>query len=351
MAHTCPNCGATGIPNEALRCPCGADLADDATPDVVIELVQPDAEPSHLDAPSPSGGGRRRVLRYAIGAVVVGLVAAFVVVSSGGDLDVLSVASSAVTTPTSQPARVSTTTSVTEPASTTTSITSTTTSITVASAPPASVTIPVDSAPAVPGAVAALLGEVGILDHDDFTGDLDRWDLVGYAGLWETLPGRIIVGTRTTTAGGGLRSNFAIEPGTAVVLRISYSVRTAAKTFLDSGTVGDRDYRRFGLRMGADWQPEAVVSEHYDGAVEITGFAPIGDLVPKAGNEYYVVLAVDDGGTLAFGVWPVDGFGYAIEIRDLGAPWAGRSWRVHAGVDEGILSVFEFWLVEYGGID
>jgi len=147
-----------------------------------------------------------------------------------------------------------------------------------------------------------------------------------------------------------LLSNFAVVPGTAVVLRVSYSVRTAAKAFLDSGAVGDSGYRRFGLRMGADWHADAVVAEHYSGATELTELDPVGDLVPRPGQEYYVILAVDESGTLGFGVWAVGSDAYAIEIRDYGDPWATRSWRMHAGVDEGILNIFEFWLVEFSSI-
>ncbi len=195
-----------------------------------------------------------------------------------------------------------------------------------------------------------MLSDTRILDYDDFTEDSDRWDFAGFAGRWETLPDRIIVGTRTTIAGGGLRSNFAVLPGTAVVLRVSYSVRTTALALLDAGAVGDSGYRRFGLRLGAEPNPDAVVSEHYEAKEEVTGLASIPDLVPKVGREYYVMLAVADAGTLAFGVWPVDGDGSAIEIRDFGVRWSGRTWRMHAAVDEGILSVFEFWMIEFSDI-
>jgi len=195
-----------------------------------------------------------------------------------------------------------------------------------------------------------LLRDTRILDYDDFAKESDRWDFAGFAGRWETLPDRIVVGTRTTTAGGGLRSNFAVPPGTAVVLRVSYSVRTAAVALLDAGAVGDSGYRRFGLRIGAEPNPDAVVSEHYEATEEVTGLASIPDLVPQVGHEYYVMLAVADTGTLAFGVWPVDGDGSAIEIRDFGELWSGRTWRMHVGVEEGILSVFEFWMVEFSDI-
>ncbi len=342
MKRTCLNCGATDIPDDALVCSCGSgDLAAGAVPEVLIELVAPET-----DAWWPPETARSRVLRYSVAAVVVGFVVAVVINSSHGDLGALTVAPSD-TAPGQQPIAVATTTTPT-----TASITSTTmsTTSTTAETPSSSGTVPSVSPSAIPPAITSLLSETRVLDHDDFTDDLDRWDLAGFAGRWETLPGRIVVGTRTTAAGGGLLSDFAIEPGTAVMLRTSFSVRTAAKAFLDSGAVGDSGYRRFGLRMGAEWHAEAVVTEHYEGATELTDLAPVGDLVPRVGQEYYVVLAVDDDGTLAFGVWPVDGAGHAVEIRDYGASWAARSWRMHVGVDEGILNVFEFWLVGFSSV-
>jgi len=347
MTHTCPSCGANGIPEDALVCSCGASLVDDTRPEVLLERIPPDAEPPHIDSPRPAGRSRRRVLRYGIGVIVVVLVAVVVVISSRGDFDALSSALPG-TSPTTSPAPLVSTTST--PEATTTSSVAITTSTTTALRPPPQVILPAGSTPAVPGQVAALLRDTALVDYDDFTEDSDRWSLDGFAGRWELLSDRIIVGTRTTIGGGGLLSNFAVEPGTAVVFRISYSVRTKAQALLVSGTVGDSEYRRFGFRMGAEPNPDAVVTEHYEGAVEITGLFSVPDLVPEVGHEYYVMLAVEEGGTLALGVWPVDGDGSAIEIRDFGASWAGRSWAVHIGVREGILNVFEFWMVEFSSI-
>ncbi len=347
MTHTCPSCGATGIPEDALVCSCGASLVDDTRPEVLVELILPDAEPPHIDSPHPAGISRRRVVRYGIGIVVALLVAVVVVISSRGDFDALSSAVPGASPNASQVPLVSTTST---PEATTSSSVATTTSTTTALRPPPQVILPTGSTPVVPDPVASLLRDTALVDYDDFTEDSDRWDLDGFAGRWEMLPDRIIVGTRTTIGGGGLLSNFAVEPGTAVVFRISYSVRTKAQALLVSGAVGDVGYRRFGLRMGGEPDPDAVVTEHYEGAEEITGLVSLPDLVPEAGHEYYVMLAVEEGGTFALGVWPVDGIGSAIEIRDFGVSWARRSWAVHIGVREGILSVFEFWMVQFSTI-
>ncbi len=347
MTHTCPSCGATGIPEDALVCSCGASLVDDTRPEVLVELIPPDAEPPHVDSPRPADLSRRRVLKYGTGVVAAAIVAVVVVISSQGDFDALPSAAGTSSSTSTSPV-VSTTTATSEP--TTSSSAATSSSTTTALRPPPQVILPTGSAPAVPGQVAALLRDTELLDYDDFAEESERWDFAGFAGRWEMLPDRIIVGTRTTIGGGGLRSNFAVVPGTAVVVRISYSVRTAAQALLDSGAVGDSGYRRFGLRMGAEPNPDAVVSEHYEATAEVTGFASIPDLVPEVGHEYYVMLAVGDEGTLAFGVWPVDGDGSAIEIRDFGVLWSGRSWRMHVGVREGILNVFEFWMVEFSSL-
>ena len=330
-----------------MVCSCGSPLVDDTQPEILVELIPPDAEPPHINSPPPAGRLGRGVSRLGIGIVVAALVVAAIVISSRGDFDALPIA--AGTSPsTSQAPLVSTTTSTSE--SNTSPSAVTTTSTTTALLPPPQVTLPTGSTPTVPNPVTTLLRDTALVGYDDFIAESDRWDLDGFAGRWETLPDRIIIGTRTTTGGGGLLSNFAVEPGTAVVFRVSYSVRTKAQALLVSGAVEDSGYRRFGLRMGAEPDPDAVVTEHYEGAVEITGLVSVPDLVPKVGHEYYVMLAVEEGGTLAFGVWPVDGDGSAIEIRDFGASWSRRSWSVHIGVREGILSVFEFWMVEFSSI-
>lgn len=348
MTHTCPSCGATGIPEDALVCSCGAPLADDVRPEVLVELIPPDAEPPHIDAPPSADRSRRRVVRYGIGVMVSVLVAVMVVISSRGDFDALPGAIPGTSSSTPQAPLASTATSTIEP--TTSSSVAASTSTTTALRPPPQVILPTGSTPVVPEPVATLLRDTAILDYDDFTEESDRWSLDGFAGRWEMLPDRIIVGTRTTIGGGGLLSNFAVEPGTAVMFRASYSVRTKAQALLVSGAVGDSGYRRFGLRMGAEPDPDAVVTEHYEGAVEITGLVSLPDLVLEAGHEYYVMFAVEEGGTFALGVWPVDGDGSAIEIRDFGASWARRSWAVHIGVREGILNVFEFWMVQFSSI-
>jgi len=237
------------------------------------------------------------------------------------------------------------------PEETTATITTTTTAPTTATSPAEPTPLPLEPLPDV---VGSFVTGVEIVDYDD----LSR--LSGVVTVDGEL-GRTEDGLRITgfePDGGSAAfvhgSPGDLSEGDAIVFRFSYEPDTSLVFVLENHTTfATPGYHRFGFRMGAEWQPDTVLSEHWDGEAEITGFAPVGDLLLTPGAEdtqYVALIALAEGGRFVLGVWQdAATLTRVVDEREFGEGWQ-EGFGFYLAVESGTLTLHEHWRIEFDGV-
>ncbi|MCU0520969.1 MAG: hypothetical protein MUF84_09785, partial [Anaerolineae bacterium] len=189
-------------------------------------------------------------------------------------------------------------------------------------------------------------GHVG-LSHTDGLGQLVGVDeaLVDWVdafGNGTVLDGWGVSGNATETGGSAkitgngswshyvyraLAGRAADDQGIVVSLKHDPgSVESAV--FVDSGTWGQPDFRRFGLRITGS----SISVDRYIGTTQ----SQTALMVLATGVWYRVLLKIDDDGTATVVVWERDNPGVRAVLRETRGEYAGRNWKfmtqVHTGV-------------------
>jgi YD repeat-containing protein len=121
----------------------------------------------------------------------------------------------------------------------------------------------------------------------------------------------------------------SVADGTAArfVFRLN-STSAAATLFLDSGTWGQADYRRWGLYIGGG----TLYRDRYEGTVNNT--AALMSL--QANTWYEALLVLDSADQYRVAVWKHDDPVVRADLAEAHTNWGGTSWRFTSQVKTGV---------------
>jgi endonuclease/exonuclease/phosphatase family metal-dependent hydrolase len=150
-----------------------------------------------------------------------------------------------------------------------------------------------------------------------------------YSNYWDGL--LRVYGTEDWQAG----ANWSkyIPEGSGMMLDFKYDPASEFNIFLEHGAWATPEFRKFGPIIGADGQ---LYADMWQGETPLGGDSWAGISKPKPDTWYRLLLLAGKDASLRGFVWEIaDPSNLAAYEREMGADWAGLTWRLSTGANRG----------------
>ena len=144
---------------------------------------------------------------------------------------------------------------------------------------------------------------------------------------------------------GASRSNeFGEYEG--IVLDFNYSANSLSEIYLDRGAWDTDQYRRFGVYVGVGQAGTNV----YEGRTDRGGSSLSGNLTLQPGTTYKLLIAILPNGELLEAIWnPSDPSETLFHREKFDESWAGLTWSLWIGVNQGTIQLDNFNEISFSG--
>jgi len=200
---------------------------------------------------------------------------------------------------------------------------------------PPSATIPVSNNP------LESQNDVQVLYMDTFDDPLgSEWNI--YAGTIENGVMEIIGNENWN----GASRNGEFGENQGVVIDFNYSTDSLSEIFVEHDVWNTDQYRRFGVYIGSN---QAQVNE-YDGKNDHGGANLFGNLTLKPDRTYSLLIAILPNRELLEVIWDPSNASETLSYREkFDETWAGLTWTLWIGVNQGIIQFDNFNEIRFSG--
>lgn len=193
----------------------------------------------------------------------------------------------------------------------------------------------------LPIGVRDLLGNVEIIESDDFSRQTDLWGLSPSGIEWEDGFAQV---TGIPIFETGLSRGPVLEKGEAALFLFEYSAPGLNVNFmLDHGEWQTSGYKRLGINLQT-----VAVADIYEGTEGFWGEPLQGNVTFKTGGMYYLLLALDASQGFTAAAGELDNpASYNVYHQDPSPDWPSDGWYILLQANTGQTRIDQYYLLSF----